>query len=98
MDSFKILIEWRKTILFSSDKEQEDVQAKVIISSSKIYALDQNDRTESTFNYYLFLEQTRLMGKLSALFPKIFDAWKARNDQYTLLLKDQDDLAEDDLL
>ncbi len=34
------------------------------------------------------------MGELSALFQKIFDAWKARNILCTTLLKDQDDLAD----
>ena len=90
MDCFKILIERRKKILFPLDKtgkEQEDEQTKVNISSSKIHALDHFDRTESTFNHHLFLEQTRLMGELSALFQKMFDAWNARNNQFTSLLE-----------
>ncbi len=92
MDSFKILLEWRKKILSPIDKEQEDQQTKYNILSGKTHALHQNDSAELTFNYHLFLEQTRLMGELSALFQKIFDAWKARKDQYASLLKDQETL------
>ena len=62
--------------------------------SGQINALDQSDRTEPTLSHHLLLEQTRLMGELSALIKKTIHAWKARNDQFTSLLKDQDDLAD----
>jgi hypothetical protein len=92
MNTFKIMIELGRKKVSPLDIELEKTLFNTL--SGQINALDQSDRTEPTLSHHLLLEQTRLMGELSALIKKTIHAWKARNDQFTSLLKDQDDLAD----
>jgi hypothetical protein len=92
MDASKKMIDLRKKLLSPLDIELDETLFNTL--RGKINALDQNDMTEQTFSHHQFLEQTRLMGELSARIQETFHAWKAKNDQFTSLLKDQDDLAD----
>jgi hypothetical protein len=96
IDTVQTVVEGRKNTLPPLDKYQEDWETPVNTLSGQINDLHQNVRTTTRFDtlHHLFLEQTRLMGELSALFQKMFHAWEIRISQFLLLLKAQDDLAD----
>ncbi len=90
------MVEGRENTLAPFNKNQEDCETLLITLSGRINVLHQNVGTTTCVItlQHLLLEQTRLMGELSALFQKTSQAWEAQNSLFPLLLKDQDALAD----
>ena len=96
IDTAQTAVEGRKHTLPPIDKYQEDWETHINTLSDQVNDLHQNARTTMRFVtiQHLFLEQTKLMGELSALFQEIFHTWEDRISRFLVLLKEQEDLAD----